>query len=404
MTTGSAHDDTLLEQLHAAQAQAWKLRFPDSIERDFRRQYDEKSLAFVRRTLPWLTLMYVLVLVAILVGVDNADADRWRNQALLPGGGSLLVLWLALPFRRLDRHIGLLAGIAMLGALAIMTRGVFLVDQTALGRPVSYCVVYVLLIIFALARQRLRQALAATATAFALVLLSTGIERLQPDWLAFAFYFPMTAVLCAVVGYMIEHGERTAYIGTRILAIEKQRLEAMQESAARDAHRRQLLGEYLELVSGNPTATEIAGRSLKFLVDAVGAQVGVAYLVEGTRLRRAADWALAGESSSPYDLGRGETVIGQAVANARPQRLRHLPPDYHRISTGVGSASPAELLIEPVVHAHDVLAVIELGKLTPFSDDDIALAERICRAMAGVLVAANARDALARARLDEFTI
>lgn len=404
MTVGSTPDTGGSEALLAAQAQAWRLGFPPALEAEFRAHSAASAAMFIRGTLPWLTLMYLLVLGAIAFATHDDAATLWRNEALLPAGLSLAILWAAFPFRRLDRHLSTLMGLGMLGALALMTRGVFLVDHTPLGRPVSYCVVYVLLIIFALARLRLRQSLAATGLALGIVVVSTLAEGLEPDWLSFAFYFPMTAILCAVVGYLIEYRERTDFLGARLLAIDKTRLEEMQVTAARDGQRRQLLATYLEHVSGNLTPTEIAGRSLRFLIEHAGALVGTVYLVDGERLRRAASWALEGELRSSSDIGRGETLIGQAAENGRRMRLRHLPADYHPISTATGRASPAELLVEPVAHNGVVLAVIELGALQALEDHQVELIDRIGKAMANALVAANARDALARANMVDFTI
>lgn len=401
--TPGASEQEILARLQAAREHVWRLRFEPALESEFRRQGAMDSTTYIRRTLPWLTLMYALVLAAIALGVDDNIATRWRNEALLPAGLSLVMLWAALPFRALGRHLALIMGLAMAGALVLMTRGVFLVDQTALGRPVSYCVVYVLLIIFALSRLRLRQALALTGGALAIVLLLAATGDLQPDWLAFVFYFPMTAILCAVICYMIEFRERSEFLASQILSIEKTRLEQMRESVARDARRQQAIGQYFKQVAGNPTPTEIAGRTLAFLVEHTGAQVGVVFLASGERLRRAAAWGLQGETRSPEDLGLGETLLGQAARDRRRLRQDHLPPGYHVIRTGIGEMSPAELLVEPVCSEEDTLAVIELGALARFDDDAVDLVAQVARTMAGALVAAQARDALARAGIDDFT-
>ena len=212
MTTGTRDANATIGELEAARERVWQLAFPAALETQFRAEGATKAATYIRRTLPWLTLMYLLVLGAIWFGVDDAAATLWRNQALLPAGLSMVALWIAVMIPRLDRHLSTIMGIAMLGALALMTRGVFLVDHVPLGRPVSYCVVYVLLIIFALSRLRLRQSLLMTAMALAIVLVSAEAEGLKPDWLAFAFYFPMTAILCAVVGYMIAGGLQSVFL------------------------------------------------------------------------------------------------------------------------------------------------------------------------------------------------
>lgn len=396
------HARRAIDALHREQENLWQLGFAPALEADFRSASADTAATYIRRTLPWLTLMYGLVLAAFALGNDDPLAARWREQALLPAGLTLAVLWLALPFPAMQRWLAPLMGLAMAGALVLMTRGVFLVDQSPLGRLVSYCVVYVLLTIFALSRLRLRQALAATGLALTAIAISVISESLQPDWLSFVFYFPMTAILCAMVCYMIEYHARAGFIASRVLAVEKTRLEHLQEAGRRDARRQQRLGQYLRLVAGNPTPSEIAHRTLGFLCEHAGAQVGTIYLSRGDRLLRTASCGLDGAGHQDNDLGRGETLIGQAAENRGRLRLVQVPADYCTISSATGSAPPTELLIEPVCQEDHTLAVIELGSLHRFSDEAVDLVDHLAPAMAGALVAALAREALSGVDFDLF--
>ncbi len=391
-----------MDVLHVEQTNLWKLHFASALERDFRAHSAAAASLYIRRTLPWLTLMYILVLSAIVFGSNDPLAQLWREQALLPAGLSLVILWLALPIRALAPWLALIMGLAMAGALVLMTRGVFLVDQSALGRPVSYCVVYVLLIIFTLSRLRLRQALAVTGLASLAITASVLIEHLSPDWLAFAFYFPMTAILCAVACYMIEYHERAGFLSTRVIAVEKMRLEHLQETARRDARRQELLGHYLRLVAGNPPPVEIATRTLEFLSSHTDAQVGTIYLARGERFFRAASRGLDGIGTDADELGRGETLIGQVAENRRRLRLSQVPADYCTIRSATGAARPAEILVEPVCQEETTMAVIELGSLHRFSDDATDFVDHLAPAMAAALVAAFAREALSGVDFDLF--
>jgi signal transduction histidine kinase/CheY-like chemotaxis protein len=63
-----------------------------------------------------------------------------------------------------------------------------------------------------------------------------------------------------------------------------------------------------------------------------------------------------------------EGLIGQAAADKRVLVLNNVPPDFVRISSGLGEARPASVIILPALFEDDVKAVIELASFGEFSD------------------------------------
>ncbi|MDR7073419.1 CHASE3 domain-containing protein [Fictibacillus barbaricus] len=73
------------------------------------------------------------------------------------------------------------------------------------------------------------------------------------------------------------------------------------------------------------------------------------------------------------DVGResftlGQGMIGQCALEKRVQVINGIEGEYQLISSGLGEAKPKSLLIAPIVHEDEVIAVIELASLNQYTD------------------------------------
>ncbi|MFE6132239.1 HAMP domain-containing protein, partial [Streptomyces sp. NPDC056437] len=68
----------------------------------------------------------------------------------------------------------------------------------------------------------------------------------------------------------------------------------------------------------------------------------------------------------PTSFRPGETLIGTAAEEKRTIQV-NVPPGYLRISSGLGEASPAYVIVLPVLFEGKVLGVIELASFQPFT-------------------------------------
>src|SRR5205823_293482 len=68
--------------------------------------------------------------------------------------------------------------------------------------------------------------------------------------------------------------------------------------------------------------------------------------------------------SREFHLGEG--LIGQCAVEKRRILLTNVPPDYVRITSGLGEAPPLNIVILPVLFEGDVRAVLELASFEPF--------------------------------------
>jgi HAMP domain-containing protein/signal transduction histidine kinase/CheY-like chemotaxis protein len=105
----------------------------------------------------------------------------------------------------------------------------------------------------------------------------------------------------------------------------------------------------------------------------VSAQHGAFFLAEpgsdgDTELVLAASYGYTPRRSdlrSTFDIGEG--LVGQAAFERKTIALNDPPPNYIKVGSGLGEAGAAGLLVMPVLFEDQVLGVIELAALRPFS-------------------------------------
>jgi PAS domain S-box-containing protein len=132
------------------------------------------------------------------------------------------------------------------------------------------------------------------------------------------------------------------------------------------------------------TDAEFGERLLSGLVPALGGGVAAFYAVEPgeTRLRRIAQYGLAESAQSQEWVGLGEGLAGQCAREGRPVRLAGLPPDYLRVSSGLGGAAPTQAEAWPLVSPEGLLAVIEVASFRAPAGRERALLEELLPAAA----------------------
>ncbi|MFD3725238.1 HAMP domain-containing protein, partial [Streptomyces sp. NPDC058671] len=136
------------------------------------------------------------------------------------------------------------------------------------------------------------------------------------------------------------------------------------------------------LMQGRRDLDDVASLIMSELTPVVSAQHGAFFVAVPTGAAHG-DAELVGEGDGSYELRMrgsygyspgsmptsfrpGETLIGTAADEKRTIQL-HVPPGYLKISSGLGEASPAHVIVLPVLFEGKVLGVIELASFQPFT-------------------------------------
>jgi HAMP domain-containing protein/signal transduction histidine kinase len=131
------------------------------------------------------------------------------------------------------------------------------------------------------------------------------------------------------------------------------------------------------LMQGRRDLDDVASLIMSELTPVVSAQHGAFFLAvpagNGSETGGGESYELCMRGSYGYSAGLmptsfrpGETLIGTAAEEKRTIQV-NVPPGYLRISSGLGEASPAYVIVLPVLFEGKVLGVIELASFQPFT-------------------------------------
>ena len=95
------------------------------------------------------------------------------------------------------------------------------------------------------------------------------------------------------------------------------------------------------------------------------AQVGAIYLVERGRINRVGSYAL--DPNTPESFEIGQSLVGQAVQDRKSILFEKVPQDYVKITSGLGSSLPTNIIVFPFFYVGKVKGVIELGASKEFT-------------------------------------
>ncbi|MEU9378415.1 HAMP domain-containing protein [Streptomyces sp. NPDC048255] len=136
------------------------------------------------------------------------------------------------------------------------------------------------------------------------------------------------------------------------------------------------------LMQGRRELDDVASLIMSELTPVVSAQHGAFFLAlpaggtteigteggaDGSyELRMRGSYAYAG-GQMPMSFRPGEGLIGTVAEEKRTILVENTPPGYLKISSGLGEAPPAHVIVLPVLFEGKVLGVIELASFTPFT-------------------------------------
>ncbi|MCC9739096.1 HAMP domain-containing protein [Streptomyces sp. MNU89] len=136
------------------------------------------------------------------------------------------------------------------------------------------------------------------------------------------------------------------------------------------------------LMQGRRDLADVARLIMSELTPVVSAQHGAFFLAapadsestEVAAIDDAGSYELRMIGSYGYSMGAmpttfrpGESLIGTAAEERRTILVENAPPGYLKISSGLGEAPPAHVIVLPVLFEGQVLGVIELASFQPFT-------------------------------------
>jgi CheY-like chemotaxis protein/CHASE3 domain sensor protein len=147
---------------------------------------------------------------------------------------------------------------------------------------------------------------------------------------------------------------------------------------------------------GQLALPQLSAALLQFLARYIGVVVGALYVraPDGT-FRRVASYGFSDEwEQRDQQFKSTESLVAQAALQRRILRLEPVPADYIQVSSGLGSAAPASVLVVPVDTDGDINGVVELGLLRPIEPRDVDLLALVKGNIGSAIEASSSRQRL----------
>jgi CheY-like chemotaxis protein/signal transduction histidine kinase/HAMP domain-containing protein len=160
------------------------------------------------------------------------------------------------------------------------------------------------------------------------------------------------------------------------------------------------MARFTGLLQGERDLETVSRLIMSELTPLVGAQHGAFFLMESPdgegddfELRLIASYGYKQRKNVPTTFTIGEGLVGQSALELKPILLTQAPEDYVRITSGLGEAAPANLIVLPVLFEEQVLAVVELASFQRFTPVQQTFLEQLAESIGVVLntIKANMR-------------
>jgi signal transduction histidine kinase/HAMP domain-containing protein/ActR/RegA family two-component response regulator len=155
------------------------------------------------------------------------------------------------------------------------------------------------------------------------------------------------------------------------------------------------------LLQGHRDVVTVAELIMNELIPLVAAQHGTFFIAEdpagGTVLRMIAGYGQRADDGTARRFRLGESLIGQVAKTRKPVFVSDVPPGYVTVSSGVGAAPPANLIVLPIVFEGQVLGVIEVASFSRFTQVHQDFLEQMMET-----IGVNVRTIIANSRTDDL--
>jgi signal transduction histidine kinase/HAMP domain-containing protein/DNA-binding response OmpR family regulator len=156
------------------------------------------------------------------------------------------------------------------------------------------------------------------------------------------------------------------------------------------------LAKFSRMLQGQKDLNTVGRLILSELAPVVDAQQAVFYVLDSSKetpqLSLLASYADRGQGIG-RTLRLGEGLVGQCALEKQKIRITSAPPEYVRISSGLGEAPPRGIIVLPVIFEGQVKGVLELASFDTFNPTQQAFLDQLTESIGIVLntIEANMR-------------
>ncbi len=207
-----------------------RLRFPEPLETDFRTQQQRQAIITLRKSFPWVFGVYFLLGIGIWLLIPGRSLGIWPLIHSLIGtfvliGGACCYI------PRLDRWYQYYATFAACGGLSLSIVGpLYYYADPDMRLITQIGSLYVVIIVYTVLGLRFVSGCIAGWSSGALALIYIALTEVKLDWLVFHQTFTAANIVGMMMAYLSEHRNRTVFLQSRLLQLEKEKIEQMAKT------------------------------------------------------------------------------------------------------------------------------------------------------------------------------
>ncbi|HEU4471121.1 MAG TPA: HAMP domain-containing protein [Flavisolibacter sp.] len=151
------------------------------------------------------------------------------------------------------------------------------------------------------------------------------------------------------------------------------------------------LAKFTQMLQGQKDLNTVTRRILSELAQVVNAQQGMFYILEqdeneqNKKLKLFSAYAYGDDLDMVKEFSLGQGLVGQVALEKERILLTNVPKDYIKIGSGLGEASPASVIVLPVLFETEIKAVIELASFDSFSETHLDFLSQLTESLGIVL-------------------
>lgn len=141
--------------------------------------------------------------------------------------------------------------------------------------------------------------------------------------------------------------------------------------------------ELNERIRGDQQLPVLCSNIVGYIAKYINAQVGAIYVrTSEDTFKLLSSYAYNRRKNLSNEIHLGEGIVGQAALEKQSIVITNVPEDYIKITSGVGEASPANILVTPCLHDDAIQCVVEFASFHQFSDVELEFVEQVSSSIA----------------------
>ncbi len=133
------------------------------------------------------------------------------------------------------------------------------------------------------------------------------------------------------------------------------------------------INKFNERLNKKEKLNSIAKNILVEFADLFQIVQGEIYLIENNKIRLLETYAYYVPEGKIIEFEIGDGLIGQVAKEKKSLTLDNIPENYITVASGLGKATPSNLIIFPLIYEQNLIGIIELASFSKFSKYDEAL-------------------------------